>query len=393
MLIDKNDFLKNITNVKETNYLTHGYHPYAAKFIPQIPRYFIERYTTENEIVLDPFCGSGTALVESLLLRRNAIGIDIHPIGVLVSKVKTTPLSKEQLKFIWSWEKRITSQYIHSDNSGLGKYLEIQQQTNIEDLADKINFPNKYHWFKKDILNAILYIKNEIDKIDDRDIRDFLYVALSSIIVKVSNQESETRYVAVEKNVKVSDVFDLFRKRVEYMVNRMNEFSALVNNRNWVKVYQADSRRLNFLEEDSVDFIVTSPPYPNTYDYYLYHKLRMFILGFDVKFVQENEIGSRHRHSSKRESIDKYLKDMKLCFENFRRVLKSGRYFVIVVGDSIINGVRYCGFELIKQIADETGFKLIDHVDYDLDKMSKLFNKAFRTKNKREHVIVLKNEK
>ena len=73
-----------------TQDLTHGLHPYPARMIPQIAERLINRYSSENEIVLDPFCGSGTVLVESKLLGRNAIGNDINPLGTLLAKVKTT---------------------------------------------------------------------------------------------------------------------------------------------------------------------------------------------------------------------------------------------------------------------------------------------------------------
>src|SRR5919206_4901190 len=77
-----------------TRYLTHSYHPYSAKYIPQIPRYLISNLTKKNDLVLDNFVGSGTTLVESKLLGRKAIGVDINPLACLISKVKTTIIEK-----------------------------------------------------------------------------------------------------------------------------------------------------------------------------------------------------------------------------------------------------------------------------------------------------------
>ena len=71
----------------------------------------------------------------------------------------------------------------------------------------------------------------------------------------------------------------------------MTDFFQKASNAS-VKVYQSDSQKLTFLKDNSVDHIVTSPPYANTYDYYLYHKFRIQWLGYDVKEVQDNEIGS-----------------------------------------------------------------------------------------------------
>ena len=401
MRIEKNELLNNIFNVDNTTYLVHNYHPYAAKFIPQLPRYLIKKFTNPYDVVLDPFCGSGTAIVEALLLERYGVGIEINPIGALVSKVKTTPLNEEQILSVTQFLKELEPikniLLIKYQNNNLFQYINNnninKNEQNLPDLTDTLNFPNKLHWFKRDILDAILHIKHKIDNLDDKDVHDFLLVALSSIIVKVSNQESETRYAAIDKKVSIADVFTLFEDKVKDMTKRMQEFKSLLSEKVYAKIYWRDSRFIDFIPENSIDFIVTSPPYPNTYDYYLYHKLRMIILGFDYKDVQENEIGSRHKHSSKGEDIRTYIHSMKQCFQNFANILKPGHFFAIVVGDSVIRGEKYDGYDLIKNITSSTGFEVIQHISYDLDSISRLFNKSFRIKGKKEHIIILKNVK
>ena len=396
MRIEKDDILNNIFHVDDTTYLVHNYHPYAAKFIPQLPRYLIKKFTNPYDVVLDPFCGSGTTIVEDLLLRRFGIGIEINPIGALVSKVKTTPLSDKQILYIMQFlkeleiiKKILLSKYQNNNFFQCNDKYEY----NLPDLADTLNFPNKFHWFKKDVLDAILQIKNKIDDIDDMDVRDFLLVALSSIIVMVSNQESETRYAAIDKDINIEAVFILFKNKVKDMTRRMQEFNSSVSKDVYGKIYRKDSRFIDFIPENSVDFIITSPPYPNTYDYYLYHKLRMVILGFDYKYVQKNEIGSRHKHSSKREDISTYVHSVKQCFQNFAKILKPGHYFAIIIGDSVIRSKKYDGYDLIKNIASSTRFEVTQHISYDLDGVSRLFNKSFRIKGKKEHIIILKNIK
>src|SRR5579885_1325032 len=84
----------------KTGYLTHSLHPYPAKFIPQIPDALIRELSNEGDTVADVFCGSGTTLVEALLLNRHAIGFDANPLACLITKAKTTrfaPGDKESL--------------------------------------------------------------------------------------------------------------------------------------------------------------------------------------------------------------------------------------------------------------------------------------------------------
>ena len=81
----------------DTRYYTHGYHQYSAKYIPQIPNRLISNFTKKNDLILDNFMGSGTTLVESKVLGRNAIGIDVNPLACLISKVKTTTIQKSKI--------------------------------------------------------------------------------------------------------------------------------------------------------------------------------------------------------------------------------------------------------------------------------------------------------
>ena len=92
----------DLDSFKDKGYLTHNFHPYPAKFVPQIPRILIEALTDVGDTVLDPFCGSGTSLVEASILQRYSVGFDLNPIAGLISRVKTTVLSEAQLGEILS---------------------------------------------------------------------------------------------------------------------------------------------------------------------------------------------------------------------------------------------------------------------------------------------------
>ena len=200
-------------NGADTSYLTHSLHPYPAKFPPQLPQTILKQYSKKGETVLDPFCGSGTTLVEARMQGINSIGVDVNGLSCLLSKVKATPLSLQQI--------RVINQFI-----------------------------------------------DEIKKLSDKDITDFLKIVLSSIIVRVSNQESDTRFAAINKNISNCHTFELFVARLKEHSKRIEEFSKLLKYQATLEIHNADSRNLSFISSKSIDLIITSPPYANTYDYY-----------------------------------------------------------------------------------------------------------------------------
>ena len=294
--INQINFEKNAG--ESTTYLTHNFHTYPAKFIPQIPKATILALTKKGDVILDPFGGCGTTLVEAKLNGRNAITIDINPIAYLVSRVKSTKFFKKEIKYI---EKLLIK---------IKGSLDLFYGSKILNLMISIpSFSNIDHWFKKDMQTELAIIKANLDKVRNKKIREYLYVAFSSILVKASNQESDTRFASIKKNLPLYFAFDEFQKKIKSMNERILEFSELAYDCN-SEVYLGDARNMNFLKDNSIDHIVTSPPYANTYDYYLYHKFRMLWLGYDFKSVQKDEIGSRDKHSSKKLGIKNFKENL-----------------------------------------------------------------------------------
>jgi hypothetical protein len=209
---------------------------------------------------------------------------------------------------------------------------------------------------------------------------------LSRIINRVSRQDSETRYVAIDRTIEKGETLERFADSAGLTLNLLRERPRL---RSKVTVSEADIRTRIPLKDGSVDRIVTSPPYANSMDYYLYHKQRMNVLGFDFKRTQNREIGSRHEYSSQRAPAEKWLADYCISLLEFRRVLRHNGDAIIIVGDSQIAGKKIDAAEMTVALGTKAGFtaELLESVP--LDGRSRSFSRGFQRPNKFEHVLRL----
>ena len=145
--IPKNVVKNTVLEITSTDvgYFTHSFFKYPCKFIPQVPRWAIEKYTKENDLVLDCFAGSGTTLVESVLLNRNALGVDFDKLSQLLCITKTKILSDKEILEI---RKNLNSIFKKSNQSN----VTLPDLHNIE------------HWFSKEAINELCVLKINIDK-------------------------------------------------------------------------------------------------------------------------------------------------------------------------------------------------------------------------------------
>lgn len=373
------DFFENLASCRDKNPLTHGFHPYPAKFIPHIPRVLIRAYAPPGGVVLDPMCGSGTTLVEAAVSRHNAIGVDINPVAALVTRAKTTVLSRAD-------EDEIAV-LIASLQSAAA--LVEQEPRSLWDEINDQEFPtflNRSKWFSDEVTRELVYAKRAIGQLDSDASKTLALCAFSAVLVSVSNQESETRWCAVSKKITPGDALGRMARKLGVYTARLRELGTV--GATPALVFDSDARSLPICSK-SVDLVVTSPPYANSHDYYLYNKLRLFWLGYEVRPVQLAEIGSRNRHSDMKEEIESYLSSMTCVLHETRRTLKEGGVAVFVVADAIIRGVAYQMDQFFEEIGQRAGFSLRDSFHFTHKNFNAAFQRTFGTHHpKRTHVLV-----
>ncbi len=336
-----------------TTYLSHNIHPYPAKFIPQIPRHLIKMLSLRSETVWDPFGGSGTTALESLLLGRQAISSDINPVATLISRAKTITLTLEEEIIITDLVGKL--ELLASNRSNIVDTF-ARHEVQIKSATPEI--PNRDKWFHPNALSELGYIRWRVNSIENANCKTLAEAAFSKIMVKASFQDGETRYASKPREVESGSILRMFANELNSALGKVRYLSALLKFRT-AKFQTADLRTDNVVAANSVDLIVTSPPYPNATDYHLYHRFRLFWLGYDPRPLAKSEIGSHLRHQKEGTGIEHYLDEMRVCLEKMYRGLRLGRYAVIVLGDALFKGVYYQTAELVAEVAQETGFELV----------------------------------
>ena len=264
----------------QTAMYTHTIHRFPGKFVPQVARELLHLVgATGQSLIGDPFCGSGTSLVEASVAGIPTVGMDFDPLAVLICQVKTMVLSPRQLTEVKGyWDEQIG-------------------MANPHQLEDAV--PNLYHWFKPDTAKQLEFIKQKAMRLEDEALRLFSLVVFSSIIRRVSNADDQTQKTYVSGTLQKSPPApsELFRSAFDRAVRGMESYALA--QKAAVTIRRADAR--NWHSHKKLDGIITSPPYIDSIDYVYNQLLEYFwlyeILGLasvgDVRAFRAEPMGFR----------------------------------------------------------------------------------------------------
>lgn len=353
----------------------HTWHPFPAKFPPQLPNFFIQRLTLKGETVLDPMMGSGTTLVEATRLGRKAVGCDIDPLARLIAGTKLRPLDyREAVR--------------KGDEIALVamKGLRCQRKDLSADFERRFDGPTRKfldYWFLPDTRIELLSLLRGIEKVESLVLRDFFKMVFSSVIIAKSGGVSLARDLAHTRPhkdfcKKPKSAIDEFCKILHRNLQNVSEASC------GAEIYDANAVSLP-VSDCSTDLIFTSPPYANNaIDYMRAHKfslvwfghrigglskLRATYIGHDAAggFAEAVLPGECERTVSELERVDRkkaaalrrYFCETGNVMGEMYRVLRAGRAAVIVVGSSVLSGVSTRTHECLAELGKECGFHLV----------------------------------
>lgn len=410
--IERDSILNIIT--RDVNTHTHGFHKYPAKFIPHIPKWAIGKYLhgNKNKNILDPFCGSGTTLVEGVLAGHNVIGVDIDPLSAMISKVKTTRVNKAKLEKISVW---------------LIKEIKAKKKGTFKPDCKTIE-----HWFTKDAIKKLSAIRTLINRIPEKfgnaknvkNIQDLFLICFSSIIRRVSNadDESQKTYVSHTKIKEPREVYSLFFTQLDLFVDRAIKFSTTTNSKAKNKIIHTSSslsltKKLN---GQQIDLAITSPPYIKAIDYIYNQMVELFWIGdlfqmqtqtkqnkkkieyignkqilkaefnnytpyntilsidkLDEKLQQifDTDEKNGHKHSY---VTFKYFAEMEKHFVEMSKLLNKKIHYVMVIGDSNVSDIYIDTADFLIDIAERNGFRITNKWGYKIKNRFMRFDRKGR---------------
>ena len=278
---------------KDTTYISHGYHRYPAKFIPQIVSRLAEKYTRVGDFIVDPFGGCGTTLVESKVMGRPSIAVDINPVAVLITKAKITPIDLVKIEKEFFILKNRLEKYSEKTRVKAPKHERID------------------YWFKPEEKIKLAFIFVEISKIKNQNVQDFFVCGFSNILKNCSIWLQKSNKPTRDFEKKPSEPIKTFLKQIKMMLRGNARLFELLSEKGYLKVPSkvvCTDARTTPAKDDSVSLIVTSPPYVTSYEYADLHQLTALWLEYtkDLSDFRKRFIGTSY-HNKKKLVLDSKL--------------------------------------------------------------------------------------
>jgi tRNA G10 N-methylase Trm11 len=366
-------------NGASTRELTHCFHDYPARMIPQIAGKLVDIYGIDAQLLFDPYCGTGTSLVEGMIRGINVIGTDLNPLARLIAKAKTTLL-----------EPKIVDAHISAFAKCATRFKsDFSQGTPQIKGITRLDF-----WFKPAVIEKLLYIKQFIQELRDDALCSFFQVAFSETVRECSNTRNEEfklyRYDEEKLKRFNPDVFAIMSHKLQRNRNGLVRFMLIMENLKGQpksQIYEFDTVKgipMDCLKPASVDIVITSPPYGDSHTtvaYGQYSRLssawldfqepekidRVLMGGTRAKQVEKIHSDSLQRALGQIDRQDKsralevasFYNDLQLSIRHVSDVIKPNGYACYVVGNRKVKGIVLPTDQIVRDMFESCGFEYI----------------------------------
>jgi hypothetical protein len=337
----------------DTRFMTHDLHRYSSKFIPQIASQAIGLLSAPGEVVLDPMMGSGTTLIEAWRGSRRVIGMDLNPLAVLIARVKTRRVSTVALDE--------AADHLFAVVAGLEArsegQLTIQGEATLKEAEllarrdSRRTDPWFRKWFQPHVLDDLLTIDAAIGQLPDERARNLSRLALSETLRRASNAHAGFPNVMFDRSAphKPSPAAG-FGRNLAGFIEKVRQLDQMDGAEPSISLGDARETRL---ESESIDAVVTHPPYVGSVPYAEYGLVSLKWLGVDDKTLDSELLGGRRQSRAVLERFEAmYLEVLKEA----HRLLRPGRGMFLMVGDPVVRGELVDLAALTRKLARAVGF-------------------------------------
>ena len=420
---------------REFERLSHNVFRFPAKFHPPVVRRLIHRFSSPGQTVLDPFCGSGTTLVEGLVAGRAVVGTDIDPLSVLITRAK---IQRYDIDYLDALARGLAGDLarMRAADEKLWSGFECEISSSdyaaaSEELSPHIPaIPNIEHWFRRRVIVQLAAIKARMDRHRGTPAHLFFQLCFVSIIrnasnadpVPVSGLEVTKHMLQRELHGRAVDPYSLLDAALRKAIEAMRRFRDQRAPGILGRCARADVRHLSVRGTGIVDCVITSPPYLTAVDYYRRHTLETFWLGLTATVAERREIKPRylgHDRLGERQAanVDEnhgteigrrwlarlkpvkperaraflhYCSGMSEALVRFTEIVRASKPIVLVVGN-----VRFCGAhismpDLLTQLA-APHLDLVDRLWYPLVNRYMSYERKHGADIDVDHVLIFRS--
>ncbi len=382
---------------RNKSYPIHRWVPWIAGFSKEFVNDSIMKYVDGSGTILEPFAGVGTTLVEALLTGNDAYGFEINPYAAFACRTKLNSYTVDESE-------------LREEIEGFFKFYKSAIQSNyVPKSSAPAGFKTRIEFYSPKVLAKVLIVQDYIKGIEVRSIQDLFRLAFASTMVKYSNYSYEpslgTRIGSGKKNIEDFEVGEtLIQKLVEYLKD-ISWVKKIVNTQHPPCIEVINDSFFEYkshLPKDSIDLIITSPPYLNNYHYNRNTRPQLYWLDFvnspkDLKPLENNNFGNFWQTVRDKEGmclifnadfidleerLDKirsvnpdkktyggngwanyaisYFNDCYLFSQGIKHCLKRDATALVVIGNSILQGVAIPTDEYFGKIAESIGLELVE---------------------------------
>jgi site-specific DNA-methyltransferase (cytosine-N4-specific) len=361
-----------------TRDLTHCYHDYPARMIPQVAGRLIDLFGARATLLFDPYCGSGTSLVEASIRGIHAVGTDLNPLARLIAKAKVSTPDLDALEH----------QIMLFNRFALG---EKERRRRLPDKFEVHGISNLEFWFKTAVIEKLFEIREFVKSITDENIRLFFQVALSETVRESSNTRSNEfklyRYSEDKLSQFNPDVYGIMAGKLYRNLQGYRQYKAIIANlreppsANIYDFNTVEGIPQTLVQDESVDVVVTSPPYGDsgtTVAYGQYsrlsaawleleepHKIDRKLMGaravsdvvvFPSRALNQAIEQVRQADEKRARHVTSFYSDLRSSISNVAKVVRRGGYVCYVVGNRKVKGVVLPTDIAIKDFFENCGF-------------------------------------